>query len=256
MHRHVEEAINLMRQRYDEPLTLNDLARAALLSKFHFTRVFRTATGTSPGRFLAAVRFHRAKQLLLGTSMSITDISYRVGYNSLGTFATRFAKCVGMAPGRYRHLARTGISTLPSLYPPHDPAQCGTVLGELHMPPTGGRNIRVYTGVFGSPIIQGVPASHDVVDQSSHYLLKSVPPGEWYVCAAAVEADDFTTHPQDRSPVFFGSSAPISVRPGATNEVDLVLRPPQPFDTPVLLAIPELDSCLPPGAAAAACPVA
>jgi AraC family transcriptional regulator len=244
MHKHVEEAIHLMWQHYDEPLTLTDLAGAALLSKFHFTRVFRMATGTSPGRFLAAVRFYRAKHLLLRTSLSITDISYRVGYNSLGTFTTRFAKSVGVAPGQYRHLARTGIGMLPSPRRADDPAKCGTVHGKLHVPATD-RRIRVYAAVFSSPILQGIPVSYDVVEYSSHYLLNSVPPGDWYVCAAAVEADNFDTQPWDRRPVFFGSSVQVSVRPGVSSKVDLTLRPTRPVDTPILLVIPELDSCRP-----------
>ncbi|WNV84569.1 helix-turn-helix transcriptional regulator [Umezawaea sp. Da 62-37] len=244
MHKHVEEAINMMWQRYDEPLTLTDLAGAALLSKFHFTRVFRMATGTSPGRFLAAVRFYRAKHLLLRTSLSITDISYRVGYNSLGTFTTRFTKSVGVAPGQYRHLARTGIGMLPPSRGPVDPAQCGTVLGRLHIPSTD-RRVRIYAAVFSSPILQGIPVSHDVVEYGGHYLLNAVPPGDWHVCAAAVEVDNFDIQPWDRRPVFFGSSTAVAVRPGATTEVDLTLHPTRPLDTPILLVIPELDNCRP-----------
>jgi AraC-like DNA-binding protein len=250
MHKHVEEAIHLMWQRYDEPLTLADLASAALLSKFHFTRVFRTATGTSPGRFLAAVRFYRAKHLLLRTSLSITDISYRVGYNSLGTFTTRFTKNVGVAPGQYRHLAQTGIGMVPSCSRTVDPAQCGTVHGTLRVPSTD-RRVRIYAAVFSSPILQGVPVSYDVVDQSGHYRLNAVPPGDWYVCAAAVEVDNFHVQPWDRRPVFFGSSAVVQVRTGASAEVDVTLHPTRPLDTPVLLVIPELDNCRPAGTAAA-----
>ncbi|GAB3473481.1 helix-turn-helix domain-containing protein [Amycolatopsis cihanbeyliensis] len=245
MHKHAEEAINMMWQRYDEPLTMTDLAGAALLSKFHFTRVFRMETGTSPGRFLAAVRFYRAKHLLLRTSLSITDISYRVGYNSLGTFTGRFAKCVGLAPGQYRHLARTGIGMLSPPRRTDDPAQCGTVLGKLHNPWTD-RRIRVYVAVFSSPILQGIPVACDVVENSDHYLLNSVPPGDWYVCAAAVEADNFDTAPWDRRPVFFGSSVPVSVRPGVSYKVDMTLHQTRPVDTPILVVIPELDSCRPP----------
>ncbi len=245
MYKHVEEAIHMMWQRYDEPLTLTDLAGAALLSKFHFTRVFRATTGTSPGRFLAAVRFYRAKHLLVRTSLSITEISYRVGYNSLGTFTTRFAKSVGLAPGQYRHLARTGIGMVPPPRRSDDPTLCGTVHGRLHVPWTE-RRVRVYAAVFGSPILQGVPVSCDVVDYANHYVLNAVPPGDWHVCAAAVEVDNFHTQPWDRRPVFFAASAPVSVRPGVTSKVDLVLHPTRPVDTPILLVIPELDSCRPP----------
>nr|CEL14213.1 Transcriptional regulator, AraC family [Kibdelosporangium sp. MJ126-NF4]CTQ88581.1 Transcriptional regulator, AraC family [Kibdelosporangium sp. MJ126-NF4] len=245
MYEQVERAIQMMWQRYDEALTLTDLASAALLSKFHFTRVFRMTTGTSPGRFLAAVRFYRAKHLLLRTSLSITDISYRVGYNSLGTFTTRFAKSVGVAPGQYRHLARAGTGLLPPPRRSDDPAHCGTVFGRAHLPRTD-RPIRIYVAVFSSPVLQGIPVSCDVIDYSDYYLLDAVPPGEWYVCAAAVEADNFDVQPWDRRPVFVGSGVPVSVRAGVSSKVDLVLHPTRPIDTPILLVIPELDSCRPP----------
>jgi hypothetical protein len=52
----VQVAIEFMWERYGDSLTLTDLARSAILSKFHFCRVFGDATGISPGRFLAAVR--------------------------------------------------------------------------------------------------------------------------------------------------------------------------------------------------------
>ncbi|TLW91722.1 helix-turn-helix transcriptional regulator [Saccharomonospora piscinae] len=250
MHEHVEDAINLMWQRYDEPLTMTDLAGAALLSKFHFTRVFRMATGTSPGRFLAAVRFYRAKHLLLRTSLSITDISYCVGYNSLGTFTTRFAKCVGVAPGQYRQLARTGTGMVAPPGRADDPAQCGTVFGRLAVPPSD-RRIRVYVGVFESPILQGTPVSCDIVEYSGHYLLSAVPPGEWYVCAAAVEADNFDVAPWERKPMFFGSGVPVSVRAASTSRVDIALHPTRALDPPILMVIPELDSCKPPAEIAA-----
>jgi len=92
----VERAIKSMWERYDEPLTLAELADAAILSRFYFSRVFRNVTGTSPGRFLTAIRLYKAKNLLLSTSLSVTELSYRVGYNSLGTFTTRFTKSVGV----------------------------------------------------------------------------------------------------------------------------------------------------------------
>jgi hypothetical protein len=56
------------------------MARAALFSKFHFTRLFQRATGLSPGRFLSALRLERAKQLLVSTSLNVIDISHQVGY--------------------------------------------------------------------------------------------------------------------------------------------------------------------------------
>jgi AraC family transcriptional regulator len=102
----VEQAINCMWERYSEPLSLADIARSAILSRFHFARVFKAETGLSPGQFLAAVRIHQAKRMLLGTSMSVAEVSVAVGYNSLGSFTTRFTDNVGMSPSRFRSAGR------------------------------------------------------------------------------------------------------------------------------------------------------
>lgn len=109
----VERAIDTMRSNLSEQLTVDDMARAAMFSKFHFTRIFQRVTGISPGRFLSAIRLQEAKRLLTTTRLNVTDISLRVGYNSVGTFSTRFTKSVGLPPTTYR---RMGASLL--AFPP------------------------------------------------------------------------------------------------------------------------------------------
>src|SRR5712671_1010922 len=98
----VERAIKCIWERYDEPLSLADIACSAILSRFHFSRIFKDATGVSPGRFLSAVRIYQAKRMLLNTRMNVTDISFAVGYNSLGSFTNHFTASVGVSPGRFR----------------------------------------------------------------------------------------------------------------------------------------------------------
>src|SRR5688572_10909767 len=94
----VERAIITMRDHLGEPLTVDDLARSAMFSKFHFTRVFQQATGVSPARFLSALRLRDAQRLLVSTSLTVAEVSQRVGYGSVGTFSSRFSRSVGMSP--------------------------------------------------------------------------------------------------------------------------------------------------------------
>src|SRR2546421_10686882 len=102
--RAVERAIETMQQNLGERLTIDDMARSAMFSKFHFSRVFQRVTGVSPGRFLSAMRLEEAKRLLVSTSFTVSDISHRVGYNSVGTFSARFRTSVGVSPSMYRQL--------------------------------------------------------------------------------------------------------------------------------------------------------
>lgn len=238
MHDEVERAIGVMWRRYGEPISLADLADAAILSRFYFSRVFRSLTGTSPGRFLSAIRIHQAKSLLLDSSMSVTDISYQVGYNSPGTFTTRFTRSVGITPTQYRDPAGAGIA------PPPDTARLGepAVRGALQLPATS-TPLRVYVGAFRGPVPEGLPASCDVLDSGRRrFFLHGLQEGTWHIHAAAVEYVDLHPSPSQRRPLFVSSGPAVTVRSGRSVEAEVVMHPMSVFDLPILLALPELDS--------------
>lgn len=241
MQKAVERAISIMWDRYSEPLSLNAMAKSVYLSRFYFCRLFRSITGTTPGRFLTAIRLYKAKHLLLETELSVTDIAYSVGYNSLGTFISRFTRSVGVSPARYRSLARhDGIPPL-SRIPTTGPRTRGTVSGCLSLPPMS-VPVKVYVGVFDSPIVQGAPASCDILAGSGSYVLHEVPEGEWYLRAAATARDDIAAKPSHRRPLAVGSHDPIVVSAGDYLTIDIELHPAGIFDLPILVALPELDS--------------
>lgn len=239
----VERSISTMWNRYGEPLSLADMAETATFSKFYFSRVFRSVTGTSPGRFLTAIRLYRAKQLLLKTPLSVTDIAYKVGYNSLGTFTSRFTRSVLFSPARYRSSSRAGMPPLPTFTTSLAPQRCSTVYGTIHVPETE-LPVKVYVAAFPSPIVEGVPVSCDVIDldsSSDTYQLSGVPEGTWYIRAAAVAMRDVDPQPWNRRPLFVGSGS-MMTRGSYGQQIDLRLRPMTRIDLPVLLALPELDS--------------
>src|SRR5688572_21023878 len=103
--RAVERVITDARARLCEPISLRDMSRVAYLSEFHFNRVFHQITGLPPAKFISAMRLNEAKRLLLNTNLSITDISFEVGYTSLSTFTRRFNQRVGLGPREFRYLA-------------------------------------------------------------------------------------------------------------------------------------------------------
>jgi AraC-like DNA-binding protein len=91
-----------MRANFAAPVNLDQLAKLACLSKFHFLRVFDEITGATPCHFLACLRIERAKELLLDSVMSVTDICMEVGYTSLGSFSASFTELVGVSPRTFR----------------------------------------------------------------------------------------------------------------------------------------------------------
>ncbi|MFE0640952.1 helix-turn-helix transcriptional regulator [Streptomyces sp. NPDC058877] len=231
-----------MWDRYGEPLSLDEMASTAILSKFYFSRLFRELTGTSPGRFLSAIRVHSAKSLLLETGLSVTDISYKVGYNSLGTFTSRFTWSVGVSPTRYRTLAHAGVPILPNVLPgPHDEGCPTRVHGSVSVPPTEVPT-RVYVAAFKDPIVQGAPAACDILDTDREYSLHGLPDGVWYLRAAVVAKWGVDPRPWNRQPLFIGAGDPVTIRSGHPLRVDLRTREFRSFDLPILLALPELDS--------------
>jgi AraC family transcriptional regulator len=238
----VEKAIECIWERYSEPLTLTEIAESALLSRFYFARMFRDATGITPGRFLAAIRIHQAKRLLLSTSMSIADISFAVGYNSLGSFTNYFTTSVGVSPGRFRRLARTGQFGLPSTQP-NPRAGFGAVGGTISLP-EGHGNARVYLGAFRTAIVQHPPAAAVMVDvphgRPCCYYLPDVPAGSWFVHAVAV-ADGVGPDPWAFRTSLVGRRDSVGVAADSVTSAAVRLRRGQLADPPVLLALPDLE---------------
>src|SRR5438876_8470497 len=100
--RHLLRAKDVADARYSEPLGVDDLARAAGLSRAHFSREFRRAFGESPHAYLLTRRLERAAALLRTTDRSVAGICFAVGLQSVGSFTTSFTRTYGMSPTGYR----------------------------------------------------------------------------------------------------------------------------------------------------------
>jgi AraC-like DNA-binding protein len=235
MQESVEDVVQMMHENLGERITIDDMARTAMFSKFHFTRLFQQATGVSPGRFLSALRLQEAKRLLLSTSLSVTEISNRVGYSSVGTFSYRFKSSVGLPPTDYRR--RGGFT---SRIPVDErrrssAARSVTVRGEIRPAPDGAHGL-VFVGLFPSWIPEGAPVRCAVLQRPGPFTLEHVPQGTWHLLAQSVPYG----HEEviDDEPPLVGTHGPITVQPGMTLEpADVQLRPMRALDPPVLLAL-------------------
>ena len=90
---------------FAQPITLEQMARAARLSKFYFARAFASAYGETPRAYLTRRRIERAKDLLRAANLTVTEICMLVGFESLGSFSTRFRELVDCTPSEYRRAA-------------------------------------------------------------------------------------------------------------------------------------------------------
>ena len=100
--RHLLRAKDLADARYFEKLDVDDMARAAGLSRAHFSREFRAAFGESPHTYLLTRRMERAAALLRNTDRSVADVCFSVGLQSVGSFTTSFKRTYGVSPTDYR----------------------------------------------------------------------------------------------------------------------------------------------------------
>jgi len=100
--RQLRKVLNVVQDRLSEDISLDELAGAAGLSRFHFIRAFNSAVGTSPHRWLVSLRIARAKELLMTRNKSIIDVASQVGFESQSHFGQVFLDHVGICPSEWR----------------------------------------------------------------------------------------------------------------------------------------------------------
>lgn len=110
---HLRRARDLIDREYASPLDVGALARAALMSRAHFSRQFRAAYGETPYAYLMTRRIERAQALLRRQELSVTGVCLAVGCSSLGSFSARFTQLVGETPSAYRARDHEGLTRVP-----------------------------------------------------------------------------------------------------------------------------------------------
>ena len=115
--RHLRRAHDHMDRQYQSDLDLDQVARVAGVSKFHFVRSFEATYGETPMRYLTRRRIERAQDLLRLANLTVTEICMLVGFASLGSFSARFTQLVGESPRAYRdRWAARGGAHVPGCY--------------------------------------------------------------------------------------------------------------------------------------------
>ena len=99
---------------YAEPLDVEALARGVHLSAGHLSRAFKKAYGEPPYAYLMTRRIERAMALLRRGDLSVTEVCFAVGCQSLGSFSTRFTELVGVPPSAYARQATPDPAAMPS----------------------------------------------------------------------------------------------------------------------------------------------
>jgi AraC family transcriptional regulator len=106
--RRLSRVLDYIEGNLEGDLTIVRLAGIACLSRFHFARAFKAATGQTPHQFVSAKRLAFAKELLLSGDRRLIDISLALGFSGQANFTRAFRRLTGQAPGEYRR--RFGLS--------------------------------------------------------------------------------------------------------------------------------------------------
>ncbi len=101
----LRRAVGYIEQNLPNPLYLDDIARQACLSKFHFCRMFKKHIGITPIQFMLNRRIDRAKLLLRRPEFTISSVAIRTGFCDLSEFNKQFKKATGITPSVYRKSA-------------------------------------------------------------------------------------------------------------------------------------------------------
>lgn len=241
----VERVILKMRDRLGEPFSLQEMAEIAIMSPYHFNRVFHEIVGIPPRLYLGALRLEAAKRLLLTTPLNVIDVCCEVGYDSLGTFTSRFTDFVGLPPTSFRQMAeRVGLLAFASQYDSERDylrpslRQVG-LTGRISAPE--GFDGLIFVGLFQLPASQTRPVGCDFLTSGGEYCIRPVPDGQYYVMAAALNNtnDPMSTLLTDNA--LRGKTGPQLVQHGMfTGPADVTLREPSLIDPPIIVALPFL----------------
>ncbi len=240
----VVRAIRHMKEHLAEPLDLDELAQIAAISKFHFVRVFDETTGTTPHHFLSCLRVQRAKELLVKSETTITDVCLEVGYNSPGTFSNTFSELVGLSPQEFRAMpkrltAKQFATAIWRYLASHKKISGPTIEGVVEGPrtPKG----FTFVGTFTSGVPLGVPLSGTVMIGYGKFCIERPALPEFHLLAALMPLSASLAEMAANLPISFVASLRVQNDPNnPPKKPRLRLRPLRPTDPPIVLALPAL----------------
>ena len=121
LYRRIVEAKIFIDENFSEKIDLDNIAVESCFSKFHFIRLFKKAYRKTPHRYLTDVRLDHAKELL-AENISVSEVCFSVGFDSITSFTGLFKKSTGLTPSAFQKkqlLIQSEIQKVPLKFVPH-----------------------------------------------------------------------------------------------------------------------------------------
>jgi len=104
------KVLKYIQDNLDQPLSLDDLAKVALLSPNYFISLFQQSTGMTPYKYVLHQRVEYAKELLTYSKLSLFEIAHKCGFPDQSQFTTTFRRHMGVTPGQYKRALDPGTT--------------------------------------------------------------------------------------------------------------------------------------------------
>ena len=239
----IERAVDLMLSSIDTTYSTADLARVTGLSRFHFIRIFQEVSGITPIRFLYAKRLQLATTLLVTGDDSVLNICFQTGYNSYGSFTSRFTELVGAPPSQIRRMGQTVRASGVQIadvrrYVGERTQRCAESCLEGRVTGQDASGV-VFVGLFASGFPSGMPLSCTAADVEGRFSIRlpEPMPGDAHLFAMTIpwadKVDDFLV----QKPSSVGRFGPFSLAAAYGDTVTITLRPFGPTDPPILFPV-------------------
>lgn len=243
----VEQAIAYMKEHLDEEITSEQLADLVGYSPYHFTRLFKRVTGISPRQYLSALRIESSKHELLHTKSPslLNNVLPATGFQSIGSFHTRFKQFVGLSPKKFQNEANSLTSHMDEWEHKKLALSSSTdtppvIRCEIVTPPSF-RGI-IFAGLFPRPIPDQRPIVGTAINQNSRCcIFTRIPSGTYYVLVAGIA---WSLNPRDYFLLNHSLRGiyenTITVTEATDLNISITLREPLPQDPPIVINLPQL----------------
>jgi AraC-like DNA-binding protein len=239
------EAITYMKMNLSADITTEELASHVGYSHFHFIRIFKEVTGIAPRHYLSALRIEAGKSHLSESTSSVLKVLLSLGFQSIGTFSSRFKQYVGQSPREFRQKMGTLQNQLIQFGTMEQTQSLETLQFQSVrckiIPPLDFKGI-LFAGLFPRPIPDQRPiVGTALLHKNSSCLFSNIPEGKYYMLIAGI--------PWNLNPKKYFSSdsllrgkyeQPLEITSGTNIDITVKLREPMPYDPPILINLPLL----------------